>query len=166
MQYSELTYPMTVKLGQLLMEKGWLCTVAESCTGGLLAASITEVSGSSAWFDGGFVTYSNHAKETMLGVSSALINSEGAVSRLVAVSMAEGALARSRADISVAITGIAGPLGGTEAKPVGTVWIAWEGRGIARAMCYLFQGERAAIRQQSVNQALLGMIKHNTDLQR
>lgn len=163
MQYSELTYPLAVKLGQLLMKKGMLCTVAESCTGGLLAASITEVSGSSAWFDGGFVTYSNHAKETMIGVSSALIDSEGAVSRLVALAMAEGALARSRADISVSITGVAGPLGGTNTKPVGTVWIAWAGRGRALAMCYLFQGDRGAIRQQSVNQALLGMIDHNTE---
>jgi nicotinamide-nucleotide amidase len=104
-----------------------LCT-AESCTGGLIAASCTQLSGSSAWFERGFVTYSNAAKHELLGVPSALIEAHGAVSEEVAKAMALGALAHSNAALSVAVTGVAGPTGGTAAKPVGTVWLAWAWR--------------------------------------
>ena len=110
-----------VALAERLKAHHWRLATAESCTGGLIAASCTELSGSSDWFERGFVTYSNEAKTEMLGVDAALIAAHGAVSEPVARAMAEGALARSRADIAVAVTGIAGPTGGSADKPVGTV---------------------------------------------
>lgn len=134
------------------------CT-AESCTGGLIAGSITEISGSSQWFERGFVTYTNTAKEEMLGVQASTLQRVGAVSRETAKEMAEGALAHSHADISVAVTGIAGPTGGSAEKPVGTVWIAFCVRGQqAVAHCHHFDGDRHAVRSQTIIEALDGLL--------
>ena len=132
--------------------------VAESCTGGGLAAAMTSVAGSSDWFDRGFVTYSNEAKQDMLGVSAATLKRHGAVSEAVARQMAQGALEESRATRSVAITGIAGPGGGSPGKPVGLVWIAWARKGKVRARQFHFKGGRAAVRRQSVHAALEGLL--------
>src|SRR3989344_68861 len=119
-------------LASLLLARGQSLATAESCTGGLIAASCTELAGSSAWFERGFVTYSNEAKTELLGVPAQLIADHGAVSEEVARAMAAGALARSRADIAVAVTGVAGPTGGSPAKPAGTAWLGW-GPPVARA---------------------------------
>ncbi len=128
---------------------------AESCTGGLIAAALTAIPGSSDVVDRGFVTYSNAAKTELLGVPAALIEAEGAVSEAVARAMAEGALARSRADLTVAVTGVAGPGGGTAAKPVGLVWFGLARRGGAtRAESRIFPGDRAAVREATVVHAL------------
>ena len=128
---------------------------AESCTGGLIAAALTAVPGSSDVVDRGFVTYSNEAKTELLGVTATIIEAEGAVSEAVARAMAEGALARSRADLTVAVTGVAGPGGGTAAKPVGLVWFGLARRGGAtRAESRIFPGDRTAVREATVTQAL------------
>lgn len=128
---------------------------AESCTGGLIAACLTAVAGSSSVVDRGFVTYSNEAKTEMLGVPAALIDDNGAVSEPVAIAMAEGAVARARAGIAVSVTGIAGPGGGSEQKPVGTVWVGIARAGDAgRARRFLFDGDRASVREQTVAAAL------------
>jgi nicotinamide-nucleotide amidase len=132
--------------------------VAESCTGGGLAAALTSIAGSSDWFDRGFVTYSNEAKQEMLGVSAATLRRQGAVSEAVAREMARGALKRSRATRTAAITGIAGPGGGTVGKPVGLVWIAWARKGSVRTRRFHFKGGRAAVRRQSVRAALEGLL--------
>jgi nicotinamide-nucleotide amidase len=115
------------RLGQSLRQKGALCATAESCTGGLVAGAITDIAGSSAWFDRGFVTYTNEAKHDLLGVPEAVLREHGAVSEATARAMAEGAVARSLAHLAVAVTGIAGPGGGSDQKPVGTVCFAWAG---------------------------------------
>ncbi len=143
------------QLGLLLKEKDLKIVTAESCTGGGIAQAITEVSGSSAWFDRGFVTYSNLAKIQMLQVKQKSLNDCGAVSEKVAIEMVEGALVNCAADIAVSVTGIAGPTGGTEQKPVGTVYIAWKKEG-ALASCkkYFFLGNRREIRRQTVSKAL------------
>lgn len=113
------------QLGDALAKQQWVATTAESCTGGGVATAITDIAGSSQWFDRAFITYSNEAKMQMLGVQAETLANHGAVSEPVVEQMAEGALTNSLADISVAISGIAGPTGGTEEKPVGTVWFAW-----------------------------------------
>jgi len=143
------------ELAAALMDRGWMLATAESCTGGMIAAACTELAGSSDWFERGFVTYSNDAKSEMLGVPAALIAAHGAVSAEVACAMAEGALAYSRAAFAVSVTGIAGPAGGSAAKPVGTVWIGIAASG-EKAVASLLQasGDRAAIRQASVARAL------------
>jgi nicotinamide-nucleotide amidase len=131
---------------------------AESCTGGGVATAITRIPGSANWFDRGFVTYSNDAKREMLGVSSRSLERYGAVSEEVACEMALGALRHSPADITVAITGIAGPSGGSRTKPVGLVWFAWAARGQpVQARRFRFDGDRAAVRQQSVVVAIQGL---------
>jgi len=131
---------------------------AESCTGGGVAEAITRISGSSAWFERGFVTYSNIAKKEMLGVSQRTLGRHGAVSESVAREMAAGALEHSDAGVSVAITGVAGPTGGTRAKPVGLVWIAWGVRGgEVQARRFRFRGGRDAVRRESVGAALRGL---------
>lgn len=146
-------------LGTALAARGWRIATAESCTGGLVAGAITAIAGSSAWFDRGFVTYTNDSKIEALGVPATLIAREGAVSEAVARAMAEGALARSLADLVVAVTGIAGPGGGSAAKPVGTVCFAWGRRGGAvEAVTRRLDGDRAAVRSQSVVVALEGLI--------
>ena len=127
---------------------------AESCTGGLIAGACTDLAGSSAWFERGFVTYSNEAKTAMLGVDAALIARHGAVSEPVARAMAEGALAHSRAQVSVAVTGIAGPTGGSAAKPVGTVWFGWCVQGQVTSELQRFDGDRAGVRAAAVRHAL------------
>lgn len=143
---------------QLLSRGEWLAT-AESCTGGWVAQSITAIAGSSAWFDRGFVTYSNAAKQEMLGVTEATLERHGAVSEATARAMAQGAIAHSRADWAIAITGIAGPGGGSPEKPVGTVCFAWAQRdGGCEAQTCVFAGERAAVREQSVIHALRGLL--------
>jgi len=147
------------KLAAHLLQRGWWLSCAESCTGGGIAAALTDVAGSSAWFDRGFVTYSNRAKQEMLGVSLGTLKDFGAVSRETAVEMAKGALLYSNAQLSVAVTGIAGPGGGTESKPVGTVWIAWASEQGVSVVGERFHGDRAAVRAATVDAALLGLLK-------
>ena len=145
---------LAVALGEALQARGWRAATAESCTGGLVAGAITDVAGSSGWFDRGFVTYSNEAKTDLLGVAPALIAEHGAVSEQVARAMAEGALARSDADVAVAITGIAGPGGATPSKPVGMVCIAFAQRGLAaHADTHHYAGTRAEVRAAAVHDA-------------
>ncbi len=142
-------------LALMLRERGLLLVTAESCTGGLLAAACTSVAGSSDWFERGIVSYSNEAKTELLGVPAALITKHGAVSAEVARAMAEGALSHSPADLSLAVTGVAGPSGGTAAKPVGTVWLALARRGEpAQATLLQLKGDRAEVREQTVDRAL------------
>jgi nicotinamide-nucleotide amidase len=150
-------------LGEALRARGWKLAAAESCTGGLIAAECTSVAGSSDWFERGFVTYSNEAKVEAIGVAADLIAAHGAVSAEVARAMAEGALAHSRADLAVAVTGIAGPGGATAGKPVGTVWLAIARRGASaggdaeiEAVTDLLSlsGDRAQVREQTVRHAL------------
>ena len=146
---------LAAELGSALQRQGWQLTTAESCTGGWLAQVVTSVAGSSAWFDRGFVTYSNAAKQDMLGVQAATLASCGAVSEATAREMAQGALAHSAAQLAMAITGIAGPGGGTPEKPVGTVCFAWcvSGQPESSTTCR-FSGERSQIRSASVAFAL------------
>ncbi len=148
-------------LGEALRAKGLRLATAESCTGGMIAAACTSIAGSSDWFERGFVTYSNAAKTEMLGVDAALIAIHGAVSAEVARAMADGALVHSHADLSVAVTGVAGPGGGSRDKPVGTVWLALARKGkvgtvggAARAELLRLQGDRSTVRTQTVAQAL------------
>ena len=148
--------------GQLLARRGTLAT-AESCTGGMIAKCLTDRPGSSAWFERGWVTYSDRAKRQDIGVAAGLIKRHGAVSEPVARAMARGALRASGADTAVSVTGIAGPDGGSPQKPVGTVWIAWarhDGtRTAVRARRFVFAGTRDAVRRQSVAAALEGLLK-------
>ena len=142
-------------LGEALRVQGLRLATAESCTGGMIAAACTAIAGSSDWFERGFVTYSNAAKTEMLGVDAALIAAHGAVSAEVACAMADGALAHSHADLAVAVTGVAGPGGGSRDKPVGTVWLALARKGqAAQAELLRLQGDRGAVRTQTVAQAL------------
>jgi nicotinamide-nucleotide amidase len=157
-----LTEDDVTNLARALGRKCKRCHVvvatAESCTGGGVATAITRISGSAKWFDRGFVTYSNEAKRQMLGVSQLSLARHGAVSEEVAREMARGALARSPADVSVAITGIAGPTGGSRSKPVGLVWFAWGARGqLVQSRRFVFPGNRVEIRLQSVYVALQGL---------
>jgi len=150
---------LAVELGAALRARGWLCAAAESCTGGLVAGAITDIAGSSEWFDRGFVTYSNEAKIAMLHVPAATLAEHGAVSEPTARAMAEGALAQSRAQAAVAITGIAGPGGAVPGKPVGTVCFAWAVRdGEPRVETHHLPGDRAAVRHASVVIALEGLV--------
>ena len=145
-------------VANLMLNNQLSLATAESCTGGLIAAACTDLSGSSQWFERGFVTYSNAAKTELLGVDAALIRRDGAVSESVAIAMVQGAVKHSHAQVAVAVTGIAGPDGGSADKPVGTVWIAWNVRGKITATCHHFPGDRAAVRQQTVLSALQGLI--------
>ena len=154
---------LVAALADTLRARGVLIATAESCTGGLIAGACTDLAGSSDWFDRGFVTYSNAAKTDLLGVDAALIDTQGAVSEPVARAMAAGALARSPAALTVAVTGVAGPGGGSVAKPVGTVWLAWAwrdaaGKGQVDALLQRFDGDRAAVRQATVIAALQGLL--------
>jgi nicotinamide-nucleotide amidase len=147
------------ELGQLLLQKQALLSLAESCTGGLVASLVTDIAGSSKWFDSGLVTYSNQAKIDLLGVPETLIIQHGAVSEEVAAAMAIGALKHGRATITASITGIAGPDGGTPQKPVGTVCFAWAGLNLKTVTStHYFQGNRQAVRAQSAAIALQGLI--------
>lgn len=144
-------------------ERGWRIATAESCTGGMIAAALTDVAGSSDVVDRGFVTYSNEAKTEMLGVPSVLIARVGAVSEEVARAMAAGALARSMANLAVAVTGIAGPGGGGADKPVGLVWFALAGPGFLRTWRRVFPGDRASVRTATVAEALEAILAASTD---
>jgi nicotinamide-nucleotide amidase len=146
------------RLAAVLLEKGWMLAAAESCTGGLIAAACTELAGSSNWFERGFVTYSNEAKTELLDVEPALIAQHGAVSEVVARAMAFGAVRRSRAQVSVAVTGIAGPAGGSPAKPVGTVWFGYMVDGRLTSETLRFDGDRATVRAATVRHALDGLL--------
>lgn len=145
-------------LAATLLARRWKLCTAESCTGGLIAAACTELSGSSNWFDRGFVTYSNAAKTEMLGIAPDLIVHQGAVSEAVARAMANGAAQRAACDVAVAVTGIAGPTGGTPEKPVGTVWIAWHVNGSTIARKYVFNGDRQQVRHSTLSSALQGLL--------
>lgn len=146
------------ELGERLRARGWHVASAESCTGGWLAKSFTDVPGSSAWFGWGFVTYANEAKTAMVGVSPELIAEHGAVSEPVVCAMAEGAREVSGADLAVAVSGIAGPRGERPDKPVGTIWIAWASAAGTHAEHSVFAGDRESIRRQSVALALRGLL--------
>jgi nicotinamide-nucleotide amidase len=151
--------PLCEALATALLARGWRLATAESCTGGLIAAACTDLSGSSNWFDRGFVTYSNEAKSEMLGVDPALIAQHGAVSEVVARAMAFGAVRHSRAQVSVAVTGIAGPTGGTPQKPVGTVWFGFQVDGQLSSETCRFDGDRAAVREATVRHALRRLVE-------
>ena len=153
------TLTLVEDMAAALLARGWMMATAESCTGGLIAAACTELAGSSNWFDRGVVTYSNQAKTDLLGVPAALIDQHGAVSEAVARAMASGALARSQAQVAVAVTGVAGPTGGSPDKPVGTVWLAWAVQdGRIQAQRHQFAGDRAAVRTATVQCALQGVL--------
>ncbi|HJW06485.1 MAG TPA: CinA family protein [Rhodanobacter sp.] len=141
-----------------------MLVTAESCSGGWIAKTLTDLPGSSAWFDAGVVTYSYEAKEALLGVNPRTLEHTGAVSEETVLEMVSGALARFGAGVAVAVTGIAGPSGGTPDKPVGTVWIGWKRRGgYGHAQLFHFQGDREAVRRQTVAAALIGLRKTLTE---
>jgi len=147
-----------------VLQRKLMLVTAESCTGGWIAKTLTDLPGSSAWFDAGVVTYSYEAKEALLGVNPRTLERTGAVSEETALEMVSGALARFGAGVAVAVTGIAGPSGGTTEKPVGTVWISWKRRGgYGHAQLFHFPGDREAIRRQTVAAALIGVRKALTE---
>jgi nicotinamide-nucleotide amidase len=156
---------LALALGERLRDARQMLVTAESCTGGWIAKAVTDVAGSSAWFDCGMAAYSYEAKQALLGVSPQTLEIHGAVSRETAVEMVSGALVHSGASIAVAVTGIAGPGGGTEDKPVGTVWVAWKRRGgYPRAQVFHFEGSRDAVRRQTVAAALHGLARELDEL--
>ena len=150
---------LAAEVGRKLQEKGWLLTTAESCTGGGVAQAITEIAGSSDWFDCGFVVYSNVSKTELLDVSPALIAQLGSVSEEVAAAMAKGALSNSNAHVSVSTTGIAGPTGAVPGKPVGTVCFGWARNEATYTERLLFTGDRQLVREQTVRHALRGLLR-------
>lgn len=153
------TTALVEQAARLLQARGWMMATAESCTGGLIAAACTELAGSSVWFERGFVTYSNEAKAESLGVDPALIAAHGAVSEPVARAMAAGAVAHSAAQVALAVTGVAGPTGGSPDKPVGTVWFGWQVDGRLRSERRRFDGDRAAVRAATVEHALRTLVQ-------
>lgn len=158
---NEQLIQLSQRLGADLLQRGWRVATAESCTGGGVAAAITAVPGSSAWFECGIVSYANSAKQKLLGVNEASLEREGAVSEVVVIEMARGVIELSAADIAVAVSGIAGPGGGSPEKPVGTVWFAWlKATGEMSTELQRFDGDRAAVQQQSIAYALQGLINH------
>jgi nicotinamide-nucleotide amidase len=151
---------LAAEVGAALKARGWRLATAESCTGGWVGEAVTSVAGSSQWYDRGFITYTNESKQEMLGVAAPTLVEFGAVSEQTAREMATGALKHSRADITLAISGIAGPGGAVPGKPVGTVCIAWAARnGTTYSKRFLFEGDRSAVRRQAVVAALLGVLK-------
>lgn len=148
------------RIADRLLAKKLIIATAESCTGGWISQSLTALAGSSQWFDSGFVTYSNEAKQRLLGVPASFFNSDGpgAVSEEVVLAMTAGAIANSRANLAVAVSGIAGPDGGSDEKPVGTVWIAWQWEQKSLARCFHFSGDRESIRLATVLAALEGCL--------
>lgn len=147
------------RVGESLLSRNLVLATAESCTGGWVSALVTSVPGSSAWFDTGFVTYSNLAKQRMLGVREETLASQGAVSEAVVLEMATGACTHSEANCAVSISGVAGPDGGSLEKPVGTVWIGWRVHQRVWAQRFYFNGDRTDIRRQAVEAALMGLIE-------
>jgi len=150
---------LAAQAGHALQAKGLLLATAESCTGGGVAYAVTEVAGSTGWFDCGFITYSNASKAELLGVAPALIAQFGAVSEEVAAAMAQGALANSSAHVAVSTTGIAGPAGAVPGKPVGTVCFGWSRGGASHTERLVFGGDRRAVREQTVAHALKGLMR-------
>ncbi len=149
---------LVLTTADLLLQKNKKLVTIESCTGGWIAQTLTSLPGSSDWFERGFVTYSNESKNELVGVNRQTLNTHGAVSSQVALEMAVGGLKRSRADIAVSVTGIAGPDGGSSQKPLGTVWIGWaDSSGKATAERFLFSGDRQAVREASVRAAIEGV---------
>ena len=152
---NELAAPAPAALvADLMLKKGLFLATAESCTGGLISAACTDLAGSSAWFERGFVTYSNEAKTASLGVDAALIAQHGAVSQPVAEAMARGAITHSLAQVAVAVTGVAGPTGGSVEKPVGTVWFGWATPAGVVTEMRRFDGDRRQVREATVRHAL------------
>lgn len=161
-QWTEIT-ALAAELGAALRERGWRLATAESCTGGLASGALTSVAGSSDWFLGGVVSYANSVKAGLLGVPEAVLAAHGAVSGPVVLAMAAGACRALRADAALAVSGVAGPGGGTPAKPVGTVWMAWAWPGGEAAERFHFQGDREAVRLASVAAALAGLLARVRD---
>jgi nicotinamide-nucleotide amidase len=149
---------LAARVGELALARQAMLATAESCTGGLVAGAITDIAGSSGWFERGFVTYSNRAKIEQLGIDPEIIARHGAVSEETVKAMAQGARAASGAQWTVAVTGIAGPAGGSPGKPVGTVWFAWAGPQGVEALHRRLDGDRAAVRSASVAIALQGLV--------
>ena len=157
-------FSLSEQVGNALRSRGLMLATAESCTGGWIAEAITAVPGSSQWFERGFVTYSNEAKRDLLGVRAATLAQQGAVSEATVGEMAEGALAHSRAQVAVAVSGVAGPGGGSLEKPVGTVCLAWARVGaVTRTLHTQFSGNRESIRRQAVAAALQGILDRLND---
>jgi nicotinamide-nucleotide amidase len=158
-----LLFGLAKRVGKRFLRQGRRVTTAESCTGGWIAKALTDVAGSSQWFGEGFVTYANEAKVASLKVPRSVLERDGAVSEAVAIAMARGALIRARADVSVAVTGIAGPDGGVPGKPVGTVWFCWAERQGARVRVTTqrrnFRGDRESVRRKTVEAALRGLLR-------
>lgn len=152
----QLSY-LTSEIGRVAQALGMTITAAESCTGGGVCAALTQVAGSSAWFEGGVVSYANRIKETLLGVSAEDLSTYGAVSSEVVQAMALGVKQLMNADVAVAISGVAGPGGGSKDKPVGTVWLAWADNGGVVSQCHLLEGGRELVRNQAVLLALSGV---------
>jgi len=153
-------YRLAEEVGNALKQHGMMLVTAESCTGGWVAEAVTAVPGSSNWFDRGFITYTNQAKQEMLGVTAATLAAFGAVSEQTVREMVAGALSHSRAQVAVAISGIAGPSGGTPEKPVGTVWLAWTlANGVVSSVRRQFVGDRSEVRRQAVGAALRGVLE-------
>lgn len=150
---------LAAKLGQRLKAQGEMLVTAESCTGGWVAQAVTSVAGSSDWFERGFVAYSNASKQELLAVKESTLEKHGAVSEETAIEMARGALARSKGTIALAVTGVAGPGGGSRDKPVGMVCFAWASRDAVTAETKRFSGDRESVRRQSVVHALEGLLK-------
>ena len=159
MATEKVVHQLAIRAGNKLRDERLMLATAESCTGGMVAAAMTDISGSSAWFERGFVTYSNNAKTEMIGVPADMIERHGAVSEPVARAMAEGALRNSRAQVSLSITGVAGPGGGTETKPVGMVSFAWSNRLHTTVATQLFKGDREQVRTQAAAHALRGLLE-------
>ena len=149
---------LATRVSVALTTRNFTLVTAESCTGGWVAKVLTDIAGSSSWFERGLVTYSNRAKQELLGVAAATLAQHGAVSEAVAREMASGALRQGGADVALAVTGIAGPGGGTADKPVGTVWFAWATNGGVRSLQQCFGGDREAVRRAAVQQALQGVL--------
>ena len=158
MSHSISTEPLVAEIADRLTKTSQRLVTAESCTGGLIAAAITSRAGSSAWFERGWVTYSNAAKTEELGVDATLIAQQGAVSEAVAAAMARGACAHSPSDYAIAVTGIAGPDGGSPEKPVGTVCFGWASKTACKTETVYFDGDRQSIRQQAASYALAGLL--------
>jgi nicotinamide-nucleotide amidase len=158
MPTDSVLHQLAIRVGNKLRESRIMLATAESCTGGMIATAITDISGSSGWFERGFVTYSNQAKSEMIGVPPEMIDKHGAVSEPVARAMAEGALANSRAQVSLAVTGVAGPGGGTPDKPVGMVSFGWSNRLHTSVETLVFKGDREQIRVQAAAHALRGLL--------
>lgn len=158
------THELARELGRQLVASGETVTVAESCTGGLIAKTFTDIDGCSAWFEQSWVTYSNAAKSQQLGVPVGLLARHGAVSAAVVEAMAKGACERSGSSLALSVSGIAGPSGGGPDKPVGTVWIGLASGTIVNSRHYLFSGDRAEVRAMATHEAILGVIEFRNNL--